>query len=95
MTKIIKATSKGQITLPAIWRKQFNTDQFLLNFKENKVTIEPIEITSKKNKDVSIKEIIRNEKRKGYDIIFDASRDNKGKGIELKKFIKILEDIDG
>lgn len=95
MTKIVKATSKGQITLPATWRKQFNTDQFLLNFTKNKLIIEPIGIISKKDRLASLKEIIKNEKKMGGEIVFDAIRDNKGEGIELGKFIKILEDIDG
>ncbi len=58
MTKILTATTKGQVTLPAIWRKKFNTNQFLVNFNNNKLIIEPISIVDKKNKALSLKKIL-------------------------------------
>lgn len=94
MIKIVKATAKGQITLPAIWRKQLNTDLFKVNFNNNKFTLEPIEINKNSSKGLSLKKIIENEEKKSGLVIFNAIRDNNGKGIEVKKFLKILKEID-
>ena len=35
MNTDVKATTKGQITIPAIWRKRFNTDRFLVSINED------------------------------------------------------------
>ena len=95
MEKIVKATSRGQITLPVNWRKQFSTDQFLLNTSNNKLIIEPVELSNKQNHDLSLKQIINEEKKKSDIIIFDAYRDNNGEGIEAEKFLKILKKVNG
>jgi bifunctional DNA-binding transcriptional regulator/antitoxin component of YhaV-PrlF toxin-antitoxin module len=79
MTTILKATTKGQITLPAKWRKQFYTDQFVATISSNKLEIEPLEI---KRKLVS----------KEY-TVFDAIRDNQGRGIRAADLIKVLKKI--
>lgn len=94
MATIVKTTTKGQVTLPAVWRKKFNTNQYLMNFNKNKLTIEPIVIMDKKSKELSLKKIIEQESKKSDLIIFNAYRDNNGKGIEVDKFIKVLEEID-
>ncbi len=94
MATIVKTTIKGQVTLPAVWRKKFNTNQYLMNFNKNKLTIEPIVIMDKKSKELSLKKIIEQESKKSDLIIFNAYRDNNGKGIEVDKFIKVLEEID-
>ena len=77
MTTILKATSKGQVTLPAKWRKKFRTDRFIATLKQDKLEIEPLEI---KRKTIS----------KEY-TVFDAIRDNRGKGIKAKNLIKVLK----
>lgn len=79
MTTILKATTKGQITLPAKWRKQFYTDQFIATVSADKLEIEPLKINKKS---VS----------KEY-TVFDAIRDNQGKGIKANDLIKILKKI--
>jgi AbrB family looped-hinge helix DNA binding protein len=95
MTKIVKATSKGQITIPAVWRKKFNTDQFLINYDKNKLIIEPIKIFNEEDDKIELKKAIKEEKKKSDLLILDAERDNKGKGIKIDKFIKILKEVDG
>jgi len=75
--KIQKVTSKGQITLPAKWRKQFNTDQVVVSVCDGKIEIVPARISHDKEYTV-----------------FDALRDNKGKGIKAKDLVKILEEND-
>lgn len=79
MTTILKTTSKGQITIPAKWRKRFNTNQFIVDMKNDKLEIRPL--------------IIEKENSKKEYTVFDCLRDNKGKGIKAKDLIKILEKI--
>lgn len=75
--KIQNVTSKGQITLPVAWRRQFGAQQVLVTATGNKVEILPA----------------RMGKEKEY-TVFDAIRDNKGKGIKAKDLAKILKKID-
>lgn len=42
--KVIKATIKGQVTLPKFWRDQFNTDNYLMLVEKEKLVIKPIKI---------------------------------------------------
>jgi len=77
-SKIIKSTERGQITLPKQWRSQFNTDNFLLKIVSNKIIITPVTINDLENEE----------------IIFDADRDNKGKGIGLNEMLEMLKQID-
>ncbi len=81
MNRILKATSKGQITLPAKWRNNFDTDQYLVKEKGGKLEITPIDLDDLENNDDWI-------------TIFSADRDNKGKGIPAEDFIQILEDLE-
>lgn len=77
MNTIVKATTKGQITIPAKWRKRFNTDRFLVNIKDTHLEIKPINLDN------------INEKQEYT--VFDAIRDNKGKGIKAKDLLKVLK----
>jgi bifunctional DNA-binding transcriptional regulator/antitoxin component of YhaV-PrlF toxin-antitoxin module len=83
MTTIIaKATSKGQITLPASWRKNFKTNQFVLSFDQDSINIKPIDI-DQLAKDTNDK------------IVFNAIRDNEGVGISAEELQKVLIKING
>ncbi|MHB8651722.1 MAG: AbrB/MazE/SpoVT family DNA-binding domain-containing protein [Minisyncoccota bacterium] len=75
--KIQQVTSKGQITLPAVWRKQFHTSQVIVSAKGDKIEISPAHIT----------------KEKEY-TVFDAIRDNQGKGIKAKDLVALIKKID-
>lgn len=77
MTTILKTTSKGQITIPAKWRKKFNTNQFVAVINEDKLEIKPLIL----KKEQEIKEFT----------VFDAIRDNKGKGIKAKDLVNIIK----
>lgn len=44
ITKILKATAKGQITLPKKWRSKHNTNIFLAKIDNNRIIIEPIDV---------------------------------------------------
>lgn len=80
MQKVIeKSTTKGQITLPKSWRDLFNTQHFLILPEEDRLVIKPLIL----------------DDDSGYVSIFNADRDNDGKGISAKKILKILKSIDG
>ena len=75
--KIQRVTSKGQITLPAAWRKEFAGDQVMVMTAGDKVEISPVRLA-----------------RDNEYTVFDAIRDNKGKGIKAKDLAKMLRKID-
>jgi len=77
--KIITVTSKGQITLPISWRNRAHAKQVLLLVKGDKIEITPINLKSDSSAEYTV---------------FDALRDNKGKGLKAKDLIGILNKID-
>lgn len=79
ITTLTKATSRGQITLPKVWRDRFKTDQYILRAGDFKLEIAPV--------DEEELEWLNGE------TIFNADRDNNGEGIEINRFIKILESL--
>jgi len=76
MTTITKATTRGQITLPARWRGQFNTDLFLVEEKGAMLQIKPVDK--------------KKVKKATYTVVFNADRDNDGKGIPAEEFAAII-----
>ncbi len=76
--KIQKITSKGQITLPIAWRRQFNIEQVRVVATGDRVEISPLRFSIGKEEYT----------------VFDAIRDNKGKGIKAKDLVNILTKID-
>ena len=76
-TKIVKSTSKGQITLPKSWRSQFSTDDFLLDIDEPQIIVNPVKI----------------KKTKSEAVIFDANKDNEGQGVPIEQMIKVLKQV--
>ncbi|MFH1769692.1 MAG: hypothetical protein ABH833_03455 [Parcubacteria group bacterium] len=80
MERIQRATSRGQITLPIEWRKSVKTNNFVVKTNGNTVEITPAKI--KKND------------KNGWYTVFNANRDNKGRGIKAEKLLKILREID-
>lgn len=81
MTTILKATTKGQITLPAHWRRKLGTDHYLVREKGQKLEIEPFYLDKLDQPDEYT--------------VFDAIRDNQGKGITAKDLAKKLKKIVG
>lgn len=76
--KIVKTTSKGQITLPKTWRDKFDTDNFLMQMDVNFIIIKPLNM---------------DELQKQEEVIFDADRDNNGKGVGIDEMIDMLKKI--
>jgi len=76
MITIVKTTSKGQITLPVSWRRNFSTNRYTLTEKGEKLEVRPLDLKGL-------------EKDKEY-TVFDALRDNKGKGMKARDLANIL-----
>ncbi|MDP2693195.1 MAG: AbrB/MazE/SpoVT family DNA-binding domain-containing protein [bacterium] len=77
MSTIVKATTKGQITIPAAWRRRFKTDRYIVDIKQNHLEIKPLDL-DKLNKPEEY-------------TVFDALRDNKGKGVRAKDLLEVLK----
>ncbi len=77
MTTIIKATTKGQITLPIRWRQSFSTNRYIVKEKKGKLEIMPLDL--------------KNLERQGEYTVFDAIRDNRKEGVKAKDLAKILK----
>jgi len=77
MNTIVKATTKGQITIPANWRKKFKTNRYLVAIKDAHLEIKPIDLD-------------KLAEEQDY-TVFDAIRDNQGKGIKAKDLLDTLK----
>lgn len=80
--KVVKSTSKGQITLPKTWRSQFDTDTFILDVRGERLIITALDLTEEEEFE-----------EKGEEVLWDAKRDNNGKGIPVEEMIRILEKV--
>ena len=61
--KIQRVTSKGQITLPVAWRKQFNSDQVMVTASGDMIKISPVRIS--KNNEYTVFDALLDNKGKG------------------------------
>jgi AbrB family looped-hinge helix DNA binding protein len=72
-TKIQKISSKGQVTLPASWRKAIKTEHISVVVVGDKLEIAPARFDNG-----------------GEYTVFDAIRDNGGRGLKVKDLQTIL-----
>lgn len=42
MNKILQATSRGQVTLPKVWRDKFNTAYYVVEIKNEELVFKPL-----------------------------------------------------
>lgn len=75
--KILKSTERGQITLPKEWRDSFGTNNYVVSIHKKTLVIAPLHVDLDENEEV----------------IFDADRDNGGKGVSVDSMINMLEKI--
>ena len=75
--KVVKPTNRGQITLPKNWRNHFKTDNFVLEIDNARIIIKPLYI----------------EELSDEEVIFDADRDNNGKGVSPDEMIHMLKEV--
>lgn len=75
--RIQKITSKGQITLPIAWRRLAKTNSILVTQKGDTLSISPARL-EKDDKEYTV---------------FDAIRDNHGKGIKATELVRILKKL--
>ena len=79
--KIQRVTERGQITLPASWRRRAGVGaSIIVREKDGVLEISPLHT--------------EDERDERWVTIFDAMRDNGGKGIPAKKFAEIIRSID-
>lgn len=77
MTHLVKATDKGQVTLPAPWRKRFDTNRYVLKENGDSLVITPLAVEALEDGT--------------WETVFDAKRDNGGKGVPIDALIKTLK----
>lgn len=75
--KIAKSTERGQITLPKEWRDHFPTNSFIVEMHDDRLIVTPLNL----------------EKADDEEILFDADRDNNGKGVSAKDMIAMIRKI--
>ena len=42
MNKILQATSRGQITIPKVWRDKFDTNYYVVEIKDEEIIMKPM-----------------------------------------------------
>ena len=77
LERVQKMTGKGQITLPHAWRKAVGTQNVIVRVKGHVLTVQPARFAEAHNET----------------IIFNAERDNNGKGIPASELIATLEKL--
>ncbi len=77
--RVQRVGERGQITLPATWRKKINSNIVIVREKNGVLEITPLQT--------------EDERDEAWIDVFDAVRDNKGKGAPIDAFIKKLETI--
>lgn len=75
--KIAKSTERGQLTLPKEWRDHFPTNSFIVEMHDDRLIITPLNL----------------EKADNEEILFDADRDNNGKGVSAEDMIAMIRKI--
>lgn len=76
--KIQRVTSKGQITLPIAWRRRMgNATTIVVRTKNDVLEISPLRTEDERDAE--------------WVTLFDAVRDNNGKGIPVDKMIAVLK----
>ena len=78
--RVQRVTSKGQITLPIAWRERVGTNTITVREKGRILEIEALDLSE--------------NSVAGEYTVFDAIRDNKGKGLRADDLLKILRRID-
>ncbi len=75
--RLQKITSKGQITLPVAWRTRMGTNAILVAEEGDSLRISPARFE---------------QDEKEY-TVFDAIRDNNGKGVPADDIVRILKKL--
>lgn len=76
-SRIVRATPKGQITLPKEWRVRFPSNDFLIQMDSTQMVVKPVRL----------------DFLEAEEVVFDADRDNDGKGVSVDDMIKLLKKI--
>ena len=76
--RLQKITSKGQVTLPVAWRNRVGTNAILVSEEGDTLRISPARFECDTEKEYTV---------------FDAIRDNNGKGLPAKDLVRILKKL--
>lgn len=78
--KIQRVTSKGQITLPIAWRRKMgNATTITVEMRDDSLIISPLRTEDERDEE--------------WVTLFDAVRDNNGKGVPAKKLAQMIRRI--
>ncbi len=78
--KIQRVTSKGQITLPIAWRRKMgNATTITVEMRDDSLIISPLRTEDERDEE--------------WVTLFDAMRDNNGKGIPAKEFARMIRRV--
>jgi bifunctional DNA-binding transcriptional regulator/antitoxin component of YhaV-PrlF toxin-antitoxin module len=78
--KIQRITERGQITLPIAWRRKMgNTSTIIVRTKGDTLEISPLRTEDERDEE--------------WVTLFDAVRDNKGRGIPATEFAKLIRRV--
>lgn len=47
-SKVVRSTDRGQITLPKEWRDNFHTDSYLVEMRDDKLIVFPLNVDTAK-----------------------------------------------
>ena len=75
--RVQRVTSKGQITLPSAWRKANAARNVIVRANGGIITVHPVRFEV-------------DEDDANWTVIFNADRDNNGKGIPADEVVRIL-----
>ncbi len=78
--KIQRVTERGQITLPIAWRRKVGVSTITVREHDGVLEIAPLRT--------------QDERDEEWVTLFDAVRDNKGKGITAKELARMIRRID-
>jgi len=77
LEKIVYMTEKGQITLPVVWRRMVGTNAVRISSgRGDTIEIAPVGHTE--------------DKDTGWVSVFNARRDNQGKGLTPSQFLRTI-----
>ena len=79
--RLQKITSKGQVTLPIAWRNMVKTNSIVVTQKGDTLHISPARL-EKEGSTSSLEYTV-----------FDALRDNNGKGVKATELVKMLKKL--
>lgn len=80
-----RITSRGQVTVPASVRSEFDSDYVSITPMSGGIFVAPVQINSGP--------VRKTKKKEVWTSVWNAKHDNEGKGMPLNEFSKILDKV--